>query len=280
MLPPGAKQKCSYNFDKRLTKLNISFLFEYALMLTGEKKNPNNSIYDALVQETNKKYLRYSPAYIKGEFRWLNYETTAQCFGWKWNEIAPDCDQVLLPHPHQDVLLMTSVPKPLCAYKCDARLCWRSAMMQHGAKRRFCCNERWTYLKGRGAANKSPDPPVTQVDISFVPLHFLYQRAFLQMSEGWKISQPITVHCCPWRQHQGEFALRGSYRNDSRGRGGGVVDQPSITVFKLRRCGRIAGEQRPAASRLQPFPAAVSLCLFLLCSAFPSDCSEARQPVL
>lgn len=122
------------------------------------------------------------------------------------------------------VLLMTSVLKPLC-------VCVFTNVTQRGAKRWFCCNERWTYHKGRGAANKSPDPPVTQVDISFVPLHFLYQRAFLQMSEGWKISQPITVHCCPRRQHQEEFALRGSYRKDSRGRGGGVVDQPSITVF-------------------------------------------------
>lgn len=106
------------------------------------------------------------------------------------------------------------------------RRCRRSVMMQRGATRRFCCNERWTYHMGRRAPNKSPDPPVTQVDISFVPLHFLYQRAFLQMSQGWKISQPITVHCCPRRQHQGEFALGGSYRNDSRGWGGGTSTSP------------------------------------------------------
>lgn len=35
-----------------------------------------------------------------------------------------------------------------------------------------------------------------QVDISLVPLHFMYQWAFHQMSEEWEISQPIAVRFC------------------------------------------------------------------------------------
>lgn len=146
----------------------------------------------------------------------------------------------------------------------------------------FSRNERRPYHKGQRAPNKSPDAPVMYVDISLVPFHYTYQQAFLQMSDEWKISRPIAVRLRTDHTEAAAAAAICSLDQYCNNRGSCqpallnclISGLQAVELWSYRR------QTGPTAIWLQPFSAALPLCLFYSSSPLPSECTETRQAVL
>lgn len=167
----------------------------------------------------------------------------------------PYCDQVLLARLHHCASLQHCLPQAIVLMRSQMRRKVSFRMLDEASEILW---PEWTMSLWRDGdtPNKSPHPSAMQVDISFVPLRFMYHCAFLQSSQGGKNSeQPVDVHVWgPGRQrrHRGGCSLSG----------GGVSLTAALKlflhqVFELWLRAHIAGLQ-PADYSHSP-----TLCLFV-----------------